>query len=214
MNKKLEGYLKNLALSWMPFGAIKAGWDSSAQNLEKDLESRGIKLPIKLYYQYALPQSMTPSDFMMRIAVLHLCADFSMFSKVHSEIFLDKNLKLVEKLRLVKYIASMRRASREQLREYVRFIKFANPKELSELTVQNATEEFELLSGVTFGFGPDEIEYYMKKEERDLNKREENEAYRKLKRLLGYEPQYDVVRMFEDFKEEMKYNRFAELRCE
>ena len=29
---------------------------------------------------------------------------------------------------------------------------------------------------------------------------------------LGYEPQYDVVRMFEDFKEEMKYNRFAELR--
>lgn len=29
---------------------------------------------------------------------------------------------------------------------------------------------------------------------------------------LGYEPQYDVVKMFEDFKEEMKYDRFAELR--
>lgn len=32
------------------------------------------------------------------------------------------------------------------------------------------------------------------------------------KRDLGYEPQYDVVRMFEDFKEEMKHNRFVELR--
>ncbi len=32
------------------------------------------------------------------------------------------------------------------------------------------------------------------------------------KKELGYEPQYDVVRMFEDFKEEMKYDRFAELR--
>ena len=29
---------------------------------------------------------------------------------------------------------------------------------------------------------------------------------------LGYEPKYDVVRMFEDFKEEMKYDRFVELR--
>ena len=29
---------------------------------------------------------------------------------------------------------------------------------------------------------------------------------------LGYKPKYDVVKMFEDFKEEMKYDRFAELR--
>ncbi len=29
---------------------------------------------------------------------------------------------------------------------------------------------------------------------------------------LGYEPKYDVVRLFEAYKEEMKYNRFAELR--
>lgn len=29
---------------------------------------------------------------------------------------------------------------------------------------------------------------------------------------LGYEPKYDVIRLFEDFKEEMKYDRFLELR--
>ena len=29
---------------------------------------------------------------------------------------------------------------------------------------------------------------------------------------LGYKPQYDVKRMFEDFKEEMKVDRFLELR--
>ena len=32
------------------------------------------------------------------------------------------------------------------------------------------------------------------------------------KKELGYEPQYDVHRLFEDYKEEMKVNRFAELR--
>ncbi len=29
---------------------------------------------------------------------------------------------------------------------------------------------------------------------------------------LGYEPKYDIVKLFEDFKEEMKVNRFLELR--
>ena len=28
---------------------------------------------------------------------------------------------------------------------------------------------------------------------------------------LGYKPQYDVHRLFESYKEEMKINRFAEL---
>ena len=29
---------------------------------------------------------------------------------------------------------------------------------------------------------------------------------------LGYEPVYDVVRLFENYKEEMQLDRFAELR--
>ena len=29
---------------------------------------------------------------------------------------------------------------------------------------------------------------------------------------LGYEPKYDVVRLYQDFKEEMKIDRFLELR--
>ena len=29
---------------------------------------------------------------------------------------------------------------------------------------------------------------------------------------LGYEPVYDVVRLFENYKEEMRLDRFAELR--
>lgn len=34
------------------------------------------------------------------------------------------------------------------------------------------------------------------------------------KRELGYEPQYDCRKLFEAFKEEMKFNRFIELRGE
>jgi UDP-glucose 4-epimerase len=32
------------------------------------------------------------------------------------------------------------------------------------------------------------------------------------KEELGYEPKYDVHKLFEDYKEGMKINRFAELR--
>ena len=32
------------------------------------------------------------------------------------------------------------------------------------------------------------------------------------KKELGYEPVYDVVKLFEDYKEEEKINRFLELR--
>ena len=32
------------------------------------------------------------------------------------------------------------------------------------------------------------------------------------KEELGYEPQYDVHKLFENYKEEMQINRFAELR--
>jgi UDP-glucose 4-epimerase len=34
------------------------------------------------------------------------------------------------------------------------------------------------------------------------------------KEELGYEPQYDCLRLFEDYREEMKINRFLELRHE
>lgn len=35
---------------------------------------------------------------------------------------------------------------------------------------------------------------------------------RNAKEELGYEPKYDVHKLFENYKEEMKINRFAELR--
>ena len=34
------------------------------------------------------------------------------------------------------------------------------------------------------------------------------------KKELGYEPQYDFCKLFEDFKKEMETNRFLELRSD
>jgi hypothetical protein len=161
MNKELMKYLEKMALDWSPFGST---WDSAAKDLEEDLAKRGIEM--KLYYRYALLENMTPQDFMTRIAVLHLCADFSMFE--HRDIFFDKSLSLVERLRLVKYIKGRRKASREKLDEYVKFVQHANP-ELSKLKIENDFDKFDILAGATFGFAPDEIEYFMKRKERDLN---------------------------------------------
>ncbi len=168
--KKLMDYLEKLALSWSPFGST---WNSSAKDLEEDLAKRGIKM--KLYYKYALPENMTPQEFMTRIAVLDFCANPSLFFKAKIEIFFDKSLSLVEKLRLVKYIKGGRKTSREKLDEYVKFVQHANP-ELSKLKIENDFDKFDILAGATFGFAPDEIEYFMKRKERDLNRERETDG--------------------------------------
>lgn len=170
MNKKLMDYLEKLALSWSPFGSM---WNSSAKDLEEDLAKRGINM--KLYYKYALPENMTPQKFMTRIAVLDFCANPSLFFKAKIEIFFDKSLSLVERLRLVKYIKGRRKASREKLDEYVKFVQHANP-ELSKLKIENDFDKFDILAGATFGFAPDEIEYCMKRKERDLNREHETDG--------------------------------------
>lgn len=181
MNKKLMDYLEKLALSRSPFGSM---WNSSAKDLEEDLAKRGINM--KLYYKYALPENMTPQKFMTRIAVLDFCANPSLFFKAKIEIFFDKSLSLVEKLRLVKYIKGGRKTSREKLDDCVKFVQNANP-ELAKLKVQNDSDKFDILAGATFGFAPDEIEYFMKRKERDLNR--EHETYGKFKQF-GIELHY------------------------
>lgn len=155
MNKKLEKYLEELALRWSPFGTV---WDSSAKKLEQDLSKRGINL--KLYYHYALPENMTPQEFMVKIAVLDLCENAPVPLYIKKDIFFDKNLSLIEKLRLVKYIASKRTESRKKIDEYVKFIQFANP-ELSKLKISKKHHRFDILAAATFGFAPDEIEYFI-----------------------------------------------------
>ena len=174
MNKELMEYLEKMALDWSPFGST---WNSSAKDLENDLAKRGIKM--KLYYKYALPENMTPQKFMTRVAVLHLCADFSMFE--HRDIFFDKSLSLVERLRLVKYIKGRRKASREKLDEYVKFVQYVNP-ELSKLKIENDFDKFDILAGATFGFAPNEIEYFMKRKERReaIDSGREREMFKKI----------------------------------
>ncbi len=170
MNKDLMKYLEKMALDWSPFGST---WDSAAKDLEEDLAKRGINM--KLYYKYALPENMTPQKFMTRVAVLDFCANPSLFFKAKIEIFFDKSLSLVERLRLVKYIKGGRKASREKLDEYVKFVQHANP-ELSKLKIENDFDKFDILAGATFGFAPDEIEYFMKRKERDLNREHETDG--------------------------------------
>ena len=158
MNEKLKKFLEKLALAWSPFGALDGRWDSSAKKLEEELAVRGIKM--KLYHKYALPENMTPQAFMVRIAVLDLCAYSSDSFGVKKDIFFDKSLGLVDKLRLVKYIAAERKASREKIDEYVKFVQHANP-ELSGLKISNRFHSFNILAGAAFGFGPKEIEYFV-----------------------------------------------------
>jgi len=167
MNKKLMYYLENFALGWSPFGGTE--WNSSAKKLEGNLVKRGIKLPIKLYYQYALPDNMTNSKFMVRLAVMDFCANFSTLPKVKREIFFDKKLNLVEKFRLVRYIILEREESRKKMGEYVKFVQFANP-ELSRLKVVDGFDVFDVLAGAAFGFAPNEIAYFMNRKQRDLGR--------------------------------------------
>lgn len=151
LDDKLQKYILKMAYKAMPFGSDV--WDSSAQNLEKDLKARGIKT--KLFYKYKLPDDMTPQEFQDELTLNAFVRDF--FDRFSSKIFHDKNLTLREKLQIVAWVWKMRRNKpKRDMKYFMDEIKRLNP-ELADIKPRFARG---LVYGALFGFAPAEIKYF------------------------------------------------------
>ena len=154
LSKKSELFFATIALQWSPFGQK---WNSSAQNLENELKARGIN--IKLYHKYKLPDGMSQDEFMKRIAILDFYADFSLLRA--KDVFFTKGIRLRDKFVICSGFAKRRIESRKKIQKYAERVVEQNP-ELHGLNIDaKETDAFDICSGAIFGFGPDEIKYFI-----------------------------------------------------
>ena len=73
MNKKLQTFLTNLALTNSPFGTE---WYSGPKRFEDNLVAKGVKMPEHLYYQYKLPGNAKPELYMIKLALYSFFIDY------------------------------------------------------------------------------------------------------------------------------------------
>jgi len=165
MDKKLQTYMRDMAINNMPFGRE---WYSSAKNLEDALRARGIKLPQKLYYEYKMPGELQPGEFMDNLIMDYFVSYFhNWFAK---DVLKDKNLTVVQKAKIFTYVWKTRGKYKDRLKKYEMEIRKLNP-ELARVVVDDSRS---LVYGAMFGFAPQEIAYFSDGAHRDLVKEQEN----------------------------------------
>jgi len=153
LSKKLQFYIYKMAFSSLPFGG--SVWNSSAKNLSDALQERGIKTKQKLFWQYKLPDNMKSQQFMNKIAITHFYEKF--FTNFSADVFHDKNLTLLEKMQIMRYVWQMRRENKKNIMSsWADEIKRNNPV-LANINPKSVSG---FVYGALFGFAPDEIKYF------------------------------------------------------
>jgi hypothetical protein len=167
LDKNLQMYISKMAIESMPFGRE---WNSSAKDLEKELQKRKIKIPYQLYYEYKLPNGYKPDDFMQHLIKEYFVNNF--YSYFAGKILKDKELKISDKAKIFKYIWNSRGKYKNLIKQYESLIREQNP-ELSDTNVIKVYDSRSLVYGALFGFAPQEIKYYADGAHRDFAKEKE-----------------------------------------
>lgn len=134
-------------------------WNSSAQDLEKQLKSKGINLPFKLYYVYNLPDGTTRLNYMRKLSFLEFCNNFNRIDE-YKNIFMDSDKFTPEEKELIVKEITEQNNYDEVLRGDFSDILALNP-ELQRFKSENKPLKIiDIIAGAVFGFAPDEIDYY------------------------------------------------------
>ena len=206
LDKKLQFYIVNMAAPDLPFGSV---WDSSAKKLSDTLYARGIKLPKKIYYEYKLPDNIKASDFLARLIKDYFVSNF--FSSYAKRVLTDKKLTMSDKAKIFKYVWNNRASYEKMTKQYEIEIKKLNP-ELAHIPVKNSRS---IVYGATFGFAPDEIEYFSDSDNRDTDA--ENKVIELLDKKYGINLTYVLAPktakiIIDALEQNVHYNNIAKER--
>lgn len=192
MNKQIQ-YLIAQYKTILHLDKDKEEWYSSAQNLENHLTQRGIVLQKPLFYKYKLPGGISAPDY------LHIKNPLEKFSRykpgdaenlanclANSEKYKQEFMKLSakEKTELDKYFVDLAADSNRKIDIECRKIRELNP-EIRNLDVPN---NIEFLSGVIYGFAPEDIKHFCDLQKKNLNYqqiKEERQEQDKLAQEIG-----------------------------
>ena len=134
-----------------PFGPTRK-FDSSAKNLEQELKSRGIK-NIKLYHRYKLPNNATPASYMIKQAL-------------RTMYLVQPDDDILQYFGCTKQQIQMIRQEIKEKKDFYTQEVIQEYKQLLELNPElpytdNLMNQCSVLDGAMFGFGPDEIKYFI-----------------------------------------------------
>jgi hypothetical protein len=131
-------------------------YTSSAKSFENLLDENNIKLPFKFYYEYILPGNLNAVEFEKKLKQIqgHLMIDSK---KVTA--FFDIDGATVEEIR------KLHKTDLITLSNWATEIQSKN-KELSDIKLMDGYDRTGFIDGACYGFGPDEIKYYLHKQNR------------------------------------------------
>ncbi|MDR0741332.1 MAG: hypothetical protein LBF28_00990 [Rickettsiales bacterium] len=157
-------------------------FDSSAENLEKLLSKKMIQLPFKLFYRYTLPDNKQPQEFEKELKNVWGYLIFDKYKTINGLSIIPETKNALKQMR-AKYSVL--------LKTWVSDIKAKNPK-LASISVRNRNEELNFVDGACYGYGPEEIQFFLERKRSG----EGTEPYlssdqiEKLKSYLGDSPNY------------------------
>jgi hypothetical protein len=156
-------------------GQFRPEFYSSAKRLENNLRQKGITPPFKIFYKYALPNDMSPAAFE---AYLKLVWGRLIFNMVDSDYIITPEVK--------KQLKQQRGTYFVHLRSLVDEIQKLNP-ELAGIRTKTRKEMLWLADGACYGFGPQEIRFFIQRYQAEQNDRPHYSLHqvRVMKRTLG-----------------------------
>lgn len=157
-------------------------WFSSAQNLDDELKKRNIVLKRPLFRKYNLPDGVSQQDYLVKKNSLNTigryeAGDMARFVACLSDgvALKDEYMKLSsdEKIAFDKYLVDLAAQENHKIDAECKKIRALNP-ELVDLDVAN---DIEFLSGVVYGFPPEDIKFFADVRKKKLDWRQEKAQY-------------------------------------
>ncbi len=151
-------------------------YNSASKELEEHLMAAGIELPFAIHYEYKLPDGLTPVEFDEHNKKIFVHTTYN--DDFYKYLTISPELLEVLETNKQKYI--------NLSNKYADFLKNNNP-ELSEIVLENHDDLIAFLDGAAFGYGPEEIRYFISIKKQMIERFKNGIKFR---RLLGYVPRY------------------------
>ncbi|MCL2748994.1 MAG: hypothetical protein FWE50_02865 [Alphaproteobacteria bacterium] len=190
MNAKLNSILGDMIIKNTE---LKSGFNSSAKEFRDQLKAKGIRVPFKIYYEYKIPEGLTPQEYEFKVQKMHFILYFD-----GSELE-PYGLTPDEKQELVDYIKRSKASNDLAFIFEEDQIRKLNP-ELKNIDLaygpniaKRSARILNLLEGVTYGFAPEDIQNFLNrhntgdKEQLIMHEKADNAT---LEKLLGFSPGY------------------------
>ncbi len=195
LSEKIQDALKMLIVVT---SQLQYGYSSSSKDLDEKLKKAGIIPPVKLYYDYKLPNNMSPEDYEAEVDELVFYyvfdenSDAEMFEKYTEALNGDEKAELLSFIKkrqenndnLIVLEAAKVKALNPELRKIVTTVKRGDK-------VLEIWPKLSLLSGAAYGFAPEDIKYFINRPYPTPEQvKIENAEYDEFEKLTGIRPTY------------------------